>query len=231
MTNGKKNTVSVLFLFFSVLFCVCLITANVLETKQISIGMFNITGGLLVFPVSYIINDCMVEVWGYRRARLIIWLGFFMNFLFVIFGFVADILPGASYWKGQEGFHAIFGLAPRICAASFLAFLVGSFLNAYVMSVMKLKSNGGRHFSYRAIMSTLVGETSDSLIFFPLALGGVVPWSVMPLLMINQVVLKTLYEIIVLPITIRVVRCLKSYEGEDVYDKKISYNVLKIFDI
>lgn len=80
-------------------------------------------------------------------------------------------------------------------------------------------------------MSTLVGETSDSLIFFPLALGGVVPWSVMPLLMINQVVLKTLYEIIVLPITIRVVRCLKSYEGEDVYDKKISYNVLKIFDI
>ena len=227
----RKKQVSVLFMLFSTLFCVCLITANVLETKQLSMGLFSITGGLIVFPISYIINDCMVEVWGYRRARLIIWLGFFMNFLFVIFGFVADILPGASYWKGQEGFHAIFGLAPRICAASFLAFLVGSFLNAYVMSVMKLKSNGGRHFSYRAIMSTLVGETSDSLIFFPLALGGVVPWSVMPLLMINQVVLKTLYEIIVLPITIRVVRCLKSYEGEDVYDKKISYNVLKIFDI
>ena len=231
-TGAKRRpVVSVTYMMLGVLFCVCLIAANLLETKQICIGPLELTAGLIVFPVSYIINDCMVEVWGYRRARLIIWLGFFMNFLFVIFGFVADILPGASYWKGQEGFHAIFGLAPRICAASFLAFLVGSFLNAYVMSVMKLKSNGGRHFSYRAIMSTLVGETSDSLIFFPLALGGVVPWSVMPLLMINQVVLKTLYEIIVLPITIRVVRCLKSYEGEDVYDKKISYNVLKIFDI
>ena len=79
----KKNNVSVLFLLFSVLFCVCLITANVLETKQISLGFINITGGLLVFPVSYIINDCMVEVYGFRKARLVIWSGFLMNFLVV----------------------------------------------------------------------------------------------------------------------------------------------------
>lgn len=227
----RRPVVSIPYMLLGVLFCVCLIAANLLETKQICIGPLELTAGLIVFPVSYIINDCMVEVWGYRRARLIIWLGFFMNFLFVLFGFIADVLPGASYWHGQEGFHAIFGLAPRICAASFTAFLVGSFLNAYVMSRMKLHSNGGKHFSYRAIMSTLVGETGDSVIFFPLALGGVVPWSVMPLLMINQVVLKTVYEIIVLPITIRVVRKLKHIEGEDVYDNDISYSVWKIFDI
>lgn len=222
---------SLSYMLLGVLFCVCLIAANLLETKQISVGPLDLTAGLIVFPVSYIINDCMVEVWGFRRARLIIWLGFSMNFLFVLFGFVADLLPGAPYWQGNEGFHAIFGLAPRICGASFLAFLVGSFLNAYVMSRMKVHASGGRHFSYRAIMSTVVGETADSLVFFPLALGGVVPWQVMPLLMLNQVVLKTAYEIIVLPITIRVVRFLKRFEHADTYDTDISYNVLKIFDI
>ena len=223
MTNGKKNTVSVLFLFFSVLFCVCLITANVLETKQISIGMFNITGGLLVFPVSYIINDCVCEVWGYGKARLLIWLGFAMNFLFVAFGAAADAIPGAPYWHNDEGFHAVFGLAPRIAAASFVAFLVGSFVNAYVMSRMKISSEG-RNFSLRAILSTVFGEGADSLIFFPLALYGVVPTSELPIFIVTQVVLKTLYEIIVLPVTIRVVRFAKRHEDCDVYDSNISYS-------
>ncbi len=213
-----------------VLFCVCLIAANLLETKQVTIGPLELTAGLIVFPVSYIINDCMVEVWGYRHARLIIWTGFLMNFLFVAFGLAADALPGAPYWAGDEGFHAIFGLAPRIAGASFLAFLAGSFLNAYVMSRMKLNSQG-RHFSVRAIASTIIGEAADSIIFFPLALGGIVPWSVMPAMMLTQVTLKTVYEIAALPITIRVVRYIKRTERTDTYDKGISYSVWKIFDL
>lgn len=217
-------------MLFSVLFCVCLITANVLETKQISLGLINITGGLLVFPVSYIINDCVCEVWGYRKARLLIWLGFFMNFLFVAFGALCDAIPGAPYWHNDAGFHAVFGLAPRIAAASFLAFLVGSFINAYVMSKMKISSKGKR-FALRAIMSTVYGEAADSVIFFPLALGGVVPWSEIPKLVISQVVLKTVYEIIVLPITIRVVKKTKNLEGIDTYDEGIDYNVLKFANI
>lgn len=226
----EQNKVSVLFMLFSILFCVCLITANVLETKQISFGMVNITGGLLVFPVSYIINDCVCEVWGYRKARLLIWAGFAMNFIFVLFGALADAIPGAPYWDNDAGFHAVFGLAPRIAAASFVAFLAGSFINAYIMSRMKL-SSGGRHFSLRAIVSTLFGETADSLIFFPLALWGVIPVQEMPSLIISQVALKTLYEIVVLPVTIRVVKKTKEAEGVDVYDKNISYNVWKIFNI
>lgn len=222
--------VSVPFMIMGTLFCVCLTAANLLETKQVTLGPLELTAGLTVFPISYIINDCMVEVWGYRRARLVIWMGFAMNFLFVTFGFLADLLPPASYWTGQEGFHAIFGLAPRIAGASFLAFLVGSFLNAYVMSRMKIHS-AGRHFSLRAIVSTIAGETADSLVFFPLALGGVVPWNVLPLVMFTQVVLKTMYEVVALPITIRVVRKVKQIEGEDTYDKGISYNVWKIFDL
>ncbi len=139
---SRKITVSLPFMMLGVLFCVCLIAANLLETKQVTLGPLELTAGLIVFPVSYIINDCLVEVWGYRRARLVIWLGFLMNFLFVIFGLAADALPAAPYWKGDEGFHAIFGLAPRIAGASFLAFLVGSLLNAYVMSRMKLLQGG-----------------------------------------------------------------------------------------
>lgn len=227
---SKDNKVSVLFMLFSILFCVCLITANVLETKQIAIGWLNITGGLLVFPVSYIINDCVCEVWGYRKARFLIWIGFFMNFLFVAFGAIADAIPGAPYWNNDAGFHAVFGLAPRIAAASFVAFLLGSFVNAYVMSQMKI-ADGGKRFAWRAILSTVLGESVDSLVFFPLALGGVVPWTEIPSLVLSQVILKTLYEIVVLPITIRVVNKTKRMENTDVYDNGVDYNVWKIFNI
>ena len=228
--HTHKQQVSVLFMLFSVLFCVCIITANVLETKQLSMGLFSITGGLIVFPISYIINDCVCEVWGYSKARLLIWLGFAMNFIFVAFGALCDALPAAPYWHNDEGFHAIFGLAPRIAMASFLAFLVGSFVNAYVMSRMKIQS-GGRNFSARAIMSTVYGETADSLIFFPLALGGVVPLKELPVLIISQVILKTLYEILVLPVTIRVVKAAKRHEGEDAYDNDINYSIWKVFSL
>ena len=222
----RQNTVSVLFMIFSILFCVCLITANILETKQIQVLSVSLTGGFIVFPVSYIINDCVCEVWGYSKARMLIWLGFAMNFFFVMVGALCDAIPGAPYWDNEEGFHAIFGLAPRIAAASFIAFICGSFLNAYVMSKMKIASNG-KNFSLRAILSTVAGESIDSLIFFPLALSSVVPAKELILLMVWQVILKTVYEIIALPITIRVVKALKKYEGEDVYDEGISYGWFK----
>ena len=226
----KKQNVSVLFMLFSILFCVCLILANLLETKQIAIGSISLTGGLIVFPISYIINDCVCEVWGFRKARLLIWSGFAMNFFFVAVGALCDWIPGAPYWNNDEGFHAVFGLAPRIAAASFVAFLLGSFANAYVMSKMKIR-DGGRNFSARAILSTIAGESIDSLIFFPLALSGVVPTEELPKLMLIQVLLKTAYEILVLPLTIRVVKYVKKYEGSDVYDEGISYSVWKIFSV
>lgn len=226
----KKVSVSLPFMLLGVLFCICLTAANLLETKQVTIGPLELTAGLIVFPVSYIINDCLVEVWGYRRARLVIWLGFVMNALFVLFGLAADALPAAPYWENEAGFHAIFGLAPRIAAASFVAFLAGSFLNAYVMSRMKVRDEG-RRFGVRAVASTIAGETADSLLFFPLALGGVVPWETMPALMLTQVVLKTLYEVAVLPVTVWVVGKLKRIEKTDVYDREISYSILKIKDL
>ena len=215
-------------MLFSILFCVCLISANILETKQISVLGISLTGGLIVFPISYIINDCVCEVWGFQKTRLLIWTGFAMNFFFVAMGALCDWIPGAPYWDNDAGFHAIFGLAPRVAAASFVAFIVGSFANAYVMSRMKIHDKG-RNFSLRAILSTIVGESFDSIIFFPLALGGVVPTEELPKLMLWQVALKTIYEVIALPITIRVVKALKAHEGEDVYDNNVNYSIWKIF--
>ena len=224
----QKQQVSVLFMLFSILFCVCLIAANILETKQISVFGISLTGGLIVFPISYIINDCVCEVWGFQKARLLIWTGFAMNFFFVAMGALCDWIPGAPYWTNDAGFHAIFGLAPRVAAASFVAFIVGSFANAYVMSKMKIRDKG-RNFSLRAILSTIVGESFDSVIFFPLALGGVVPTEELPKLMLWQVLLKTVYEVIALPITIRIVKALKEHEGEDTYDNDVNYSIWKIF--
>ena len=227
MTKSKQQ-VSVLFMLFSILFCVCLISANILETKQISVLGISLTGGLIVFPISYIINDCVCEVWGFQKARLLIWTGFAMNFFFVAMGALCDWIAAAPYWTNEAGFHAIFGLAPRVAAASFVAFIVGSFANAYVMSKMKIRDKG-RNFSLRAILSTIVGESFDSVIFFPLALGGVVPTEELPKLMLWQVLLKTVYEVIALPITIRIVKALKEHEGEDAYDNDVNYSIGKIF--
>ena len=225
-----KEKVSVPFMLLGILFNVCLIAANLLETKVIQVGSLTVTAGLLVFPISYIINDCIAEVWGFKKARLIIWSGFAMNFFVVALGLIAVAIPAAPFWEGEEHFNFVFGMAPRIVAASLMAFLVGSFLNAYVMSKMKVASQG-RNFSARAIRSTVVGETADSLIFFPVAFGGVIAWKELLIMMGIQIVLKSMYEVIILPVTIRVVKAIKKIDGSDVYDTDISYNVLKVKDI
>ena len=226
-----KQKVSVPFMLMGIVFNVCLIAANLLETKLIHVyGDFSITAGLLVFPISYIINDCIVEVWGFKKARLIIWTGFIMNFFVVAVGLIAVALPSPAHWENAEHFNFVFGLAPRIAVASLAGFLVGSFLNAMVMSKMKIASQG-KHFWARALWSTVVGESGDSLIFFPIAFLGLIPLKELAYLMLIQVVLKTVYEIIVLPITIRVVNKVKEVEGSDVYDENVSYNILDIKDL
>ena len=225
-----KEKVSVPFMLLGILFNVCLIAANLLETKVIQIGSLTVTAGLLVFPISYIINDCIAEVWGFKKARLIIWSGFAMNFFVVALGLIAVAIPAAPFWEGEEHFDFVFGMAPCIVAASLMAFLVGSFLNAYVMSKMKIASQG-KNFSARAIWSTVVGETADSLIFFPVAFGGIIAWKELLIMMGIQIVLKSMYEVMILPVTIRVVKAIKKIDGSDVYDTDISYNVLKIKDI
>ena len=227
--NKKPTQVSVLFVFFATLFTVCLVVSNLFAVKPFSVGPVSITGAIFLFPVSYIINDVVSEVWGFTKTRMLIWMAFIINFFIVLVAFLVDAAPGAPWWDSvaSDGFHSVFGLAPRVVAASFLAFLAGSFANATVMSKMKVRHKG-RRFALRAVASTLLGELLDSLIFFPIALAGVViPWSRMPVFVLGQVGLKTAYELLVLPLTIRIVKRVKEYENVDVYDVDVDYNPFK----
>lgn len=225
-----KEKVSVPFMIMGILFVVCLILANLLETKIIQLGPITATAGLMVFPISYIINDCIVEVWGYRKARFIIWIGFAMNFFVVGLTQLAVLIPAASFWESEAAFNSIYGMAPRIVAGSFCAFLIGSFINAFVMSRMKIASNG-KNFSIRAIVSTIAGESADSIIFFPIAFGGIIPFNSLLLMIITQICLKSSYEIIILPVTIRVVKWIKKIEDTDTYDRDISFNPFNVKDL
>lgn len=218
------------YLFLSAAFIVCLIVSNLIEIKTIDVGWFTVTAGFIVFPISYIINDCVVEVYGFARARLMIWMGFFAGIFVAAMLQVAIMLPGGEEWGGQEAMQTIFGAVPRIMLASFAAFLSGSLVNAYVMSRMK-RADGDHRFSLRAIVSTLWGEGTDSIVFFPIAFGGLVSWPTILSLIVTQSILKTIYEILVLPITIRVVRRLKHLEGGDVTDNNNSYSFWKFNEI
>ena len=225
-----KKQVSVAFMVCGLLFTVCLIVSNIVEQKLISIGGVEATAGLLIFPVSYIINDLIAEVWGYRKVRLIIWNGFLMNFLAVLVFRLSIWAPGSAHFTHQDAFVLVLGNTQRIVFASFLAFLFGAFLNAYVMSKMKIMQRG-RGFSIRAVVSTIIGEGADSLVFFTLAFSGVIPTQALIMLILTQTAMKTGYEIIALPLTNFLVKWVKKHEETDVYDSGISYNPLNIKDI
>lgn len=218
-----------MFMLMAVLFIVCLIASNLFATKVFAMGSITLPGAVIIFPISYILNDCFAEVWGYRKTRLVIWTAFAMNFFVALMGQVVSWLPAASFWDGAEHFNYVFSMAPRVAFASLLAFLSGSTMNAFVMSKMKIATKG-KGFTWRAILSSVAGECLDSLIFMPIVFWGA---GVKSLIMMAaaQVTFKVCYEIVILPVTIRVIKALKRYEGVDTFDENISYNPFKIADI
>ncbi len=228
---SDKRQISITFLLLTVTFCICLIVSNLMEIKTVPLGPMTITAGVVVFPVSYIINDCIVEIYGFAKARLVIWIGFAMNLIVTLLLQIGIWLPGTEEWTGQSAMELMFGAVPRIFAASFTAFLCGSMVNAYVMSRMKGGKENGKGFSARAIVSTLWGETTDSAIFFPLAFGGVLSWSLILQLIITQAALKTVYEIMILPVTMQAVKHLRKIEGKESDDRGISYKWWKLTDL
>jgi len=213
----------------TVLFVVCLIASNLFATKVFALGKITLPASVIIFPISYILNDCFTEVWGYRKTRLVMWIAFAMCFFVVITGQLAVILPAASFWEGGDHFNYMFSMAPRVAIASLLAFLAGSNMNALVMSKMKVASKG-KGFGWRAIMSSVAGEFLDSLIFLPIAFWGT-PFSILSKMMLAQVSVKVLYEIIILPLTTMFTKYIKKKEGVDEFDYEISYNPFKIRDI
>lgn len=218
-----KNKVSVLFMLAGILFAASLLISNIIASKIMMLGPWAVPAGVLVFPLAYILNDVITEVWGFSKARLIIWTGFAVNLLAVFFFSIGIVMPAAPFYEGQDAFATVLGNTPRIVAASLLAYLAGSFLNAWVMSRFKVMSRG-KGFSARAIVSTLLGEGVDSAIFITVAFAGIVPFNALLTMILTQALVKTTFEIIVLPVTILTVKKVKKTEGTDTFDFSVSYN-------
>jgi len=217
-------------MFFGILFTACLLISNILAIKIITIGTFAVPAGVIIFPISYIVNDVIVEVWGYKKARFVIWVGFGMMVLSNVMYQLAIAIPAAPFWTNQTAFASVLENSPRIGLASVLAYLSGSFANAFVMSKMKVMSNGS-NFSARAILSTIIGEGFDSIIFIFVAFAGIIPLKELLLMAAAQTFVKTAYEILILPATIYIVNRIKKVENENVFDRDISYNPFKLKEV
>lgn len=215
------------FLMIVAIFITSLITANIISVKLIKVLGMVLPAGIIIFPISYIIGDVLTEVYGYAQARKVIWLGFFCNLILVIALWIGKVIPPAPFWEGQAAYERILGYAPRLLAASFLAYLVGEFLNAYVLAKMKIATKG-RWLWTRTIGSTLVGQGLDSLVFITLAFIGTIPPKTLALAIFTQWIVKSAYEAAATPLTYISVNFLKRREGLDVYDHDTRFSPLLI---
>ena len=220
---------SPLFVAVSAVFVTCLITANVIAVKLIDVFGFTMPAGTVIFPISYIFGDILTEVYGYRQARRVIWLGFLCNAIFVGAVWIAQVLPGASFWDAQSAYERILGFTPRLLAASFAAYLVGEFANSYVLARLKILTRG-RFLWSRTISSTLVGEGLDSLVFITFIFFGTMPGEILLATIATQWIAKSLYEVIATPITYLIVNYLKRKEQLDTFDYHTDFNPLQITD-
>jgi queuosine precursor transporter len=221
---------SVWFVCIVALFVTCLLTANITAVKLVQVFGLIVPAGVVIFPLSYIIGDVLTEVYGYRQARRVIWLGFLCNLIAVVAIWIGQILPAASFWDGQAAYERILGYTPRLLVASFLAYLVGEFANAIVLAKMKIATRG-RWLWMRTIGSTLVGQGLDSLVFVTLAFAGTLSLAGLTSAIITQWLVKTAYEAAVTPLTYVVVAFLKRHEGLDVYDDGTRFNPLWVGEV
>jgi len=225
--------VSQRFLVIAALFITCLITANIIAVKLITLGIEPIRLGgfqfpaplpaaIVIFPLSYIFGDILTEVYGYPQARKVIWLGFLCNLIAVIAFWVAGQIPALDSGV-QNAYERILGYTPRLLVASFLAYLVGEFANSFVLAKMKIKTKG-RFLWTRTIGSTLVGEGLDALVFITIAFGGTMSWALIVGIILTHWLVKTGYEVVATPFTYMVVNFLKRKEGVDTYDHETDFN-------
>jgi len=214
------------FVACTALFVTCLLTANTIAAKLVTLGGVTLTAGIVIFPISYVLGDVLTEVWGYAAARRVIWLGFACNALMVAAVWLGGELPAAPFWKGQAAYQEILGHAPRILLASFAAYLVGEFANAFVLAKLKIATEG-RWLWVRTIGSTVVGQGFDSVVFVTLAFAGMMPASALAGLVGAQWAVKVAYEAAATPLTYAAVAWLKSREQIDTFDYDTDFNPLR----
>lgn len=227
MSRVAPQRHSTWFVIVVAVFITCLLIANIIAVKLVNIFGLIVPAGIIIFPISYICGDVLTEVYGYRRARQVIWLGFGCNLLAVTAIWAGQVLPGAVFWDAQQAYERILGFTPRLLVASFCAYLIGEFANSFVLAKMKVLT-AGRWLWTRTIGSTIVGEGLDSLIFVTIAFWGIIPPAGILSAVITQWLLKVAYETLATPLTYAVVMFLKQQEGLDVFDRDTSFNPLAL---
>ncbi len=210
----------------TVSFVVVLLLSNIVAVKPVRILDFlrlDLDSGTLLFPISYIFGDVLVEVYGYARSRRVIWMGFGFNLLAALLFWVIVMLPPSPEWQMQEAFAMILGQTPRIVVGSLIAFWCGEFVNSYLMAKMKIWT-AGRYLWTRTIGSTMVGQAVDTVLFQTIAFAGVWDTGLLLRVIVWNYTAKVLYEALATPLTYAVVGFLKKAEQEDYYDYDTDFN-------
>ena len=219
------------FRFFTLitgLFVAVLLISNVASSKLVAFGPLSFDGGTILFPISYIFGDVLTEVYGYKKSRQVIWIGFISAVLMALIFAVVGWLPPASGWENQDAYTRILGMTPRIVAGSLIAYFAGEFSNSYILAKMKILTHGRWLFS-RTIGSTIVGEGIDTVIFIMVAFAGIYSWDIIWLLIVSNYIFKVGFEVVLTPVTYKVVAFLKRHDSVDVYDYKTNFNPFVAF--
>jgi len=219
----ESRNVSRLYVILGCLFVTCLLISNMVAGKLITVLGKALPAAVILFPITYIFGDVLTEVYGFKRARLIIWTGFACNLLMAVIFMLVVALPYPEFWEQQEAYAVVLGMTPRVVVASLVGYFLGEFTNSAVLSKLKLLTRGKWLFS-RTIGSTIVGEGIDTVVFITIAFAGTVSSSVLLSMIAAQYIFKVVYEILVTPLTYLVVGWVKKKEGVDVYDWGVKYN-------
>ena len=223
--DTTARSYSLAFVMIAAAFVACLILSNIIAVKLIVVFGMILPAAVIIFPISYIIGDVLTEVYGYRKTRTVIWLGFALNLFAVLAIWTGGLLPAAPVWDGQSAYTKILGATPRLLAASGIAYLVGEFSNSIIMAKMKVATRGKWLWS-RTIGSSIVGQGLDSAVFITIAFAGLLPMPVLAQVIASQWLIKTGYEVLATPLTYLVVNFLKRREQLDVFDTDITFNPL-----
>jgi len=213
------------FTTISVFFVAVLLVSNIASTKIVDLGWFTFDGGTLLFPLSYIFGDIITEVYGFKKARQVIWLGFMCAIMMALVFYIVGKLPSAIDWSNQNAYDLILGSTPRIVIASLIAYTCGSFSNSFILAKMKIWTRG-KYLWMRTIGSTVAGELVDSTLFIMIAFLGILPPALLFTLIVSNYVFKTVVEVLFTPLTYKIVNFLKKNENEDFDDTDTRFRVI-----
>lgn len=221
----EKEKYTKLFVILCAVSITFLLVSNIVATKTVMLFGMVFAAADVIFPITYILGDIFTEVYGFKKAKFVIWLSFLCNLIMVIGFYIAISIQGSPEFTNQEAMESILGSTPRVLIASFIAYVVGNLANSFIMSKMKIKTQG-KYLPLRTITSTVVGELFDTMIFVPFVFVGVLDFATIVNMIVSVFLIKLSFEVILTPVTYNVIKFIKKKEGIDTFDKDVKYSII-----